>query len=103
MDFGRRLRARRQELDLSQEEVAKAIGKNQNTIAGYEAGRFKSIKHDVLMDFARVLKVDPEWILGTEEITLKKYPKEIQEWLNKPEAKDYVLEAYTAYLRDRLK
>lgn len=102
MSFGKRLRQRRLELELSQEEVARALGKNQNTIAGYENGRFQSIKPSLLNDFARVLKCEPEWILGPDELTLKKYPEEIREWLSKDVAVDYVLEAFNKYLKERV-
>ena len=58
--FGDRVRDRRNELELAQEDLAKAAGISQSTIAQIENGRNKGTKH--ILALARALEVRPEWL-----------------------------------------
>lgn len=69
--LGRHLRARRLELGLTQEKLAKSLKVKQPYIASLEAGT-GSISLDVLGKFAEVLRTSPSALLSTEEIFLAK-------------------------------
>ena len=58
--FGNRVRERRNELDIAQEDLAKAAGISQSTVAQIESGRNKGTKH--ILALARALRVRPEWL-----------------------------------------
>lgn len=64
--FASRLRAKRAEIDITQEELSKRTGLSMATICSYEQAKtnpsFDSI--DVL---CRVLNISPNYLLGWEE------------------------------------
>lgn len=61
---GARLKTRREELNLSKQEVATAIGKSASFISDAEAGRTLALPSDILPVYAEVLECSSEWILG---------------------------------------
>jgi HTH-type transcriptional regulator / antitoxin HipB len=58
-DYGRRLRARRRELRLSQTEVADAIGVNRRVIGELESGK-PTVRLEIAIDAARAIGLDLE-------------------------------------------
>ncbi|MDN7724901.1 helix-turn-helix domain-containing protein [Burkholderia gladioli] len=62
--FGSRVRARREKLKWSQEDLRRAAGLSQSTIAQIESGRNKGTKH--ILQLAAALQVSPEWLQGGE-------------------------------------
>jgi transcriptional regulator with XRE-family HTH domain len=58
-DYGRRLRARRRELRLSQSEVADAIGVNRRVIGELENGK-TTVRLEIAIDAARAIGLDLE-------------------------------------------
>lgn len=66
-----RLKKRRMELGLLQQEVADAIGVTNATISRYESGDISSMRQDKVIKYAKVLGVSPEFILGvSDDLTL---------------------------------
>ena len=63
------LKERREELKLSQEEVAQAIGVTKATVSNWEKGDIANMKRDKISQLSKVLKVSPLSILGMEEVT----------------------------------
>lgn len=61
--IGERIKMRRKELNLTQEQVGDSIGVNKSTIQRYENGLFKDLKMPVIQSIARVLKVNPDWLV----------------------------------------
>lgn len=61
-EIGRRIRARRKELDLTQDELGSRLYLNKSTIQRYEVGKFKKIKIPTIQAFAKELNVDPNWL-----------------------------------------
>lgn len=59
IDLGNALRARRRELDLTQEEVAGVIGVNRRVIGELEGGK-GTVQLRIAMEVARVLGLDIE-------------------------------------------
>jgi transcriptional regulator with XRE-family HTH domain len=75
------LKQRRQELDLTQAEVAKALGVSQPTYQNYETGA-KPIPGAKLKRLAKVLRMTTEEILGkSKEITEDRSRAEVMEHL----------------------
>ena len=64
-----RIRQRRKELRISQEELAAALGTTQSQISRYEKGE-NDPTGEVLASLARELETTADWILGlTDEIS----------------------------------
>lgn len=64
---GQRIKERRESLGISAEELASEIGVHKATIHRYENGGFQSIKLTAIEAIARVLKVNPLWLIGKTE------------------------------------
>ena len=65
--FAARLRATREERNVSVTELAEHLGVNKTTIYRYETGAFNAIKADSLIDIAEYLKVNPDYLTGTSD------------------------------------
>lgn len=63
-EIGSRIKERRLELSLTLQDIATEIGVARSTIQRYENGAIENLKLPVVEAIARVLKVEPSWILG---------------------------------------
>ena len=50
------------------DDIAKSIGLSKSTIQRYEKGTISRIKLPVIESIARVLNVDPNWLIGNTDI-----------------------------------
>ena len=64
VQMGERMAMRREQLGLSLAEVAAEVAVAVSTIQRYEKGKIENIKLPVMESVARVLRVDPAWLLG---------------------------------------
>ncbi|MQB01580.1 MAG: helix-turn-helix domain-containing protein [Actinobacteria bacterium] len=64
--WGRRIRERREALDMSQTDLAALIGVNQSTLSRWESGDYAPLHHHV-HPIAKALGVDPAAIFTYEE------------------------------------
>lgn len=62
--FGDRMKAIREEKNLTLEEVANKIGLSKGTISRYENGEIKNIPLNRVQDIADLFGVIPEWLTG---------------------------------------
>ena len=62
--IGTRIKDTREELGMAQKEVAEKINVAPSTIMRYEKGHILDVKIPVLESIARVLDVNPSWLLG---------------------------------------
>ncbi len=62
IEIGLRIKQRRIELDLTQEELGNRLNLNKSTIQRYESGAISKIKLPVLQEIAKQLNVDPDWL-----------------------------------------
>ncbi|WP_195376745.1 helix-turn-helix domain-containing protein [Anaerotruncus rubiinfantis] len=85
--LGSRIKARRKELDLTLQNIADEIGVAKSTIQRYENGNIETIKLPVVEAIARILKVNPSYLLGktdnkelvtTEGDELQEYLEELK-------------------------
>ncbi len=67
--LGARIRQRRQELGLTQGDVAAAIGVAVSTVQRYETGAIDKLKMPVLDAIARALQTTPAQLMGTPQPT----------------------------------
>lgn len=71
IEIGRRIKQRREELGLTQEELGKPLGLNKSTIQRYENGLVSKIKLPVLESIAVKLGVSPDWLaLKTDDMSI---------------------------------
>lgn len=120
-ETGRRIRARRIDLNMTQGDVALKVGVAISTIQRYEAGTINAIKLPVIEAIARALYVNPEWLIcktdhmieETEEITSSKTEREIDDsdlmfalWGDNKDVDESDLadvKRYAAFVRERKK
>lgn len=67
IEIGKRIKQRRLDLEMTQGDIAEEIGVAISTIQRYEAGAIEKIKLPVVEAIARVLRVNPDWIIGKVE------------------------------------
>ncbi len=68
-ELGKRIRIKREELGITQEELAKLLGyKNKSTIAKIENGT-NDITQSRVVDFAKILKTTVAYLMGWEAAT----------------------------------
>ena len=67
MTFGKRLRAVRKELGLTQKQLGEKIGVGRTTISEYESGKIVP-RQDGLIKLAEVLKVSVDFLTGTQAV-----------------------------------
>lgn len=75
MEIYEKIKKRREDLGLTMEEVAQALGVNRTTISRYESKEISKISIDVIPALAKVLQVSPAYLMGwedTEDIELPK-------------------------------
>lgn len=66
-DIGSRIKLRREQIGLSQEELGDVLKLSKSTISRYEAGEIRSLDVDTAARFAHALKCDPVWLSGWKD------------------------------------
>lgn len=67
MKVGDRIRAKRQDLGMSVDELAARLGKNRATMYRYEKGDIENMPVNVLEPLAEVLQTTPAYLMGWED------------------------------------
>jgi len=101
MLFGERLLATRKKRKVSQEEIAKSIGKHAPLIGRYERGEVKP-SIEVAMQIANVLGVSLDYLVGLSDMELETGLKEKMVNLQKLNLQDRqdIIKTLDALLRD---
>lgn len=68
MSVGRRIKARRLELNLSVDELAEKLGKNRATVYRYENGDIENLPTSILEPIAKALQTTPAHLMGWDEL-----------------------------------
>lgn len=63
MEFNQKIKARRLQLGMTTDEVAKIVGVNNATISRWETGEIKNQRRDKLDKLAEALKVPVNWLM----------------------------------------
>lgn len=72
MTIGGRIKQRREQLGMTQEELAKKLGLQKSAIAKYEKGRVINIKRSTIVNMAEIFHCTPAYLMGWNEETLDK-------------------------------
>lgn len=67
MEIGKLLKKRRQELNLTLEDVGNAVGVGKSTVKKWEDGYIANMKRDKIASIAKVLQLSPAVIMGLED------------------------------------
>lgn len=67
-EIGNRIKERRKELNLTQEQVGNIIGVAKSTIQRYENGLIADLKMPVIQAIATALKINPNWLILKSDI-----------------------------------
>ena len=67
MGVGERIKARRKEIGLSAEQVAKELGVSPATVYRYESNDIMNMRIDKLEPIAKALHTTPAYLMGWEE------------------------------------
>ncbi len=67
INIGKFLRQRREELNLTQREIALFVGVTESAVSRWESGEIGNMRRDRIAKLAEVLKISPLVIMGAEE------------------------------------
>lgn len=65
--IAQRIRQARSDAGMTLQQIATAIGVTKSTVQRYEQGRIENVKQPVIEAMARVLEVNPDWLLGRSD------------------------------------
>jgi transcriptional regulator with XRE-family HTH domain len=63
-DIGTKIRHRRLQLDLTQQQVGEYINVSKATVQRYESGEIKNLKQETIEKLSEILKISPGYLLG---------------------------------------
>ncbi|MBR5678020.1 MAG: helix-turn-helix transcriptional regulator [Paludibacteraceae bacterium] len=64
--MGSRIKQKREECGLTQEELGKKLGVLRQTICKWENGEVGNIKRSCIAEMANIFRCDPVWLMGFE-------------------------------------
>lgn len=67
MEMNEKIKARREELNLTLQEVGEYLGVSKATVQRYESGEIKNLKQETIVKLCEILKVSPAYLMGWEE------------------------------------
>ena len=70
LTIGSIIRDRRLELNMTQEDLANAVGATKATVSRWESGDIHKMKRSMIAALSRVLRLDPMLFLQQEEVLL---------------------------------
>ena len=76
MTIGDRIRAKRQDLGLSVDELAARLGKNRATVYRYENGNIENLPVGILEPLATALETTPAYLIGLVDSAVLSTPSE---------------------------
>jgi len=76
IEIGKRLFKERKRRDMSMKEVAVLVNLHESSVQRYEAGLIKNISIDKLKEFAKVLNLDVEYLIGNDKTSVVTNTKE---------------------------
>lgn len=67
MNVGKRIQERREQIGLSADELAEALGKDRSTIYRYEKGDISKLPLTILEPLAKILQTTPAYLMGWQK------------------------------------
>lgn len=68
MDFSKKVKSRRESLELTLKEIADIVGVSTPTISRYESGNIKNVRRDKIVQLSKALQCSPEYLMGWHDI-----------------------------------
>lgn len=78
MDIKDIIKLRREQLNLTLEDVARVVDVSAATVLRWENGEIKNLRRDKIAKLAQALKVSPAYLMGWEEEPTPELPKNIE-------------------------
>ena len=72
------IKKRREELNLTYEDIGKIVGVSKSTVRKWETGMIENMRQDKIILLAKALKVSPGYLMGWEDEESKKEEPEIK-------------------------
>ena len=66
-NMGKRIKQKREELNMTQEELGEKLGVLRQTICKWENGDVQNIKRSYIAEMAKIFNCDPVWLMAYEE------------------------------------
>ena len=82
MEMGQRIKERRMEMGLTQEELGEKLGLQKSAIAKYENGRVENIKRSTIEQMAKVLDCSPSYLMGFDDLPEYRQFKRLMAYYN---------------------
>ena len=95
-EIGNRIKSRRDELDMTLDEVAAKVGVSKSTIQRYENGLIGRVKLPVIKSIANALRVSPYWLVG---VVQEKNAVQKDDGLSPLEAQLFVMGSFSQKLK----
>ena len=70
MTIGDIIKAKRKELNMTQEDLARAVGTTKATVSRWESGDIRKIKRDMIKSLENTLQLDPAIFFRREEVLM---------------------------------
>lgn len=67
-----RIKERRTVLGFTLLEVAELLGVKEATMQRYESGEIKNIKHDTIVEMAKIFKCSPQYLMGWTDMVMER-------------------------------
>lgn len=83
MNLSEKIRNRREQLDLTQQQIGEYIGVSKATIQRYESGEIQNLKQGHIEKIAEILKVSPGFLMGWEDDKGNPTKEYIKEYVEK--------------------
>ena len=65
--MAKRIKSMRLEYEMTQEQLADALGLQKSAIAKYENGRVTNIKRSIIEKMSKIFHCDPSWLMGIDD------------------------------------
>jgi len=78
MTIGDIIKGRRKEYDMTQEDLAKAVGTTKATVSRWESGDIRKMKRDMAAKLANTLHLDPYLLLPQDNVLTPEESKVIE-------------------------
>jgi transcriptional regulator with XRE-family HTH domain len=96
-EIGRRIGLRRNEMGLTQEQLAARLGIAQNTLQYYEHGTFNRMNTKLFQKMCESMNITMEWLLGATHMSTSKFRNEVTLWMATEDGFRLVNELFEKY------
>lgn len=78
MTIGNIIKENRKKHDMTQEDLAKAVGTTKATVSRWESGDIRKMKRDLAAKLSKVLQIDPWFLIPQDDLLTPEESKVIE-------------------------